>query len=45
MSFNRDKILAKEVRGNNPNTKIIDLGCSIGKLKEAIGIDLRAHPH
>ena len=45
MSFNRDKNLAKEVRGNVPNTKIIDLGCSSGKLEGAIGIDLRAHPH
>ena len=45
MSFNRNKKLAKEVRGNNPNTKIIDLGCSSGKLEGAIGIDLRAHPH
>ena len=45
MAFDRDKKLAKEIRRNNPNTKIIDLGCSIGKLKEAIVIDLRAHPH
>ena len=44
MPFNRDKNLAKEVRGNNPNTKIIDLGCSMAKLEGAIGIDLRAHP-
>lgn len=44
MAFNRDKKLAKEVRGNVPNTKIIDIGCSMGKLEGAIGIDLRRHP-
>ena len=43
MAFERDKTLAKEVRVNNPNTKIIDIGCSMGKLEGAIGIDLRAH--
>ena len=45
MSYSRDRNLAKEVRGNAPNTKIIDIGCSKGKLEGAIGIDLRAHPH
>ena len=44
MSFNRDIKLAKEVRENNPNTKIIDIGCSMGKLEGAIGIDLRRYP-
>jgi len=45
MAFERDKKLAKELRERNPNTKIIDIGCSIGKLQGAIGIDLRAHPN
>jgi SAM-dependent methyltransferase len=45
MAFERDKKLAKELREMNPNTKIIDIGCSIGKLPGAIGIDLRAHPN